>query len=162
MKRFILLISTIIVLFCITGCGEKPDKYAEELEKYSLNNHLRCIKDEEKVKHQIDIFQDPKTYKIIFGVLTESYDIYPYDNNGKQVEYDATKELCSDYEKDTFSKCKAETYTVGLEDKINKARARYYYKLDVLNPKDEKDYKDGLKVLKELTEKDNYSCELSN
>jgi len=162
MKKVLLFILFMGLLFCITGCGEEDpmdDSFVKEIDKYSLNNHLQCTKTKDDISYKIDIFQDPETNEVVFGALTETYHIYPYDKEGKFTGFDPEKEYCSDYEKDTFSKCKADMYIAGLGKKYNTARARYYYKKDVLNPDNDYD-KDALDNLKEITEEDDYFCEI--
>jgi len=162
MKKVLLFILFMGFLFCITGCGEEDpmdDPFVQELEEYSFKDHLQCTKSEEKISYKIDVFQDPETYEVVFGALTETYDIYPYDNQGNFTGFDPEKEYCSDYEKDTFSKCKADMFNVGEGEKYNRGRARYYYKKDVLNPNEEFD-KEALDNLKEITEEDGYFCEI--
>ena len=162
MKKVLLFILFMGFLFCITGCGEEDpmdDPFVQELEEYSFKDHLQCTKSEGKISYKIDVFQDPETYEVLFGALTETYDIYPYDNQGNFTGFDPEKEYCSDYEKDTFSKCKADMFNVGDGEKYNRGRARYYYKKDVLNPNEEFD-KEALDNLKEIIEEDNYFCEI--
>jgi hypothetical protein len=162
MKKLLLLPLFLMILFCVTGCGEEnplDDPFIKEINEYSYHNHLQCFREEEKDTYQIDMFQEPETYEVVFGSLTEYHDIYPYDNDGNYLGFDPEKEYCSEYEKDAFDKCKADMYTVGQGNKINKARARYYYRKDVLNSESE-DLKEVLETFKELTEKDGYSCEI--
>lgn len=116
MKKVLLFILFMGFLFCITGCGEEDpmdDPFIQELDNYSFKDHLQCTKSEGKISYKIDVFQDPETYEVVFGTLTETYDIYPYDKQGKFTGFDPEKEYCSDYEKDTFSKCKADMFNVG-------------------------------------------------
>ena len=159
MRKKVYCLIIIVFLLYLTGCGEEPkDEFAEELDKYYLNSHLQCTKEDEQTMYKIDIYQDKESKELVFGCLTESTDFYPYDEDGKEIEVDINELMCSDYEKDTFSKCKANTYIAGLGKETNRVRARYYYKIDVLNEVEDKEK--ALEVFKDLTEKDGYNCDI--
>ena len=129
MKKVLLFILFMGFLFCITGCGEEDpmdDPFVQELEEYSFKDHLQCTKSEGKISYKIDVFQDPETYEVVFGALTETYDIYPYDNQGNFTGFDPEKEYCSDYEKDAFSKCKSLT-SIVISKGVKKIDSAAFY-----------------------------------
>ena len=154
MKKYLFLFFVLLVVFCLVGCGEEIDHFDDIEEEYSLENiKLQCFKTEGNKDYRILTYQDPETYAIKRQSLTIYYSQIIEDLD----DVDVQKEYCSEYDKDKYSKCEADKYTVGVDKDTYNVRIRYTYKLLEDDPDNDKSL---LGEIKELLEKDNYTCDL--
>ena len=157
MKKILIIITTLLLL---TACTNDPVlKYINEPEGKYYGNTMQCYRYGEDRNERIWLFQDPETYEVYHGTLTVYESINIYDENGKKIDVDVNEMFCKDYDKDVFNDCIAVLTKSALTGEKTEATAKYTYIKETLNPEDGFD-KDQLTVLKELSEKYDYECNL--